>query len=293
MKKITFILLLISFLGYSQNNVTIDASNITNGYVNVFNLSDDSYAFGFQYDLPILKATFPTSTSISLAPNFQIWADNDATPCGETFCAEWNPDWFSSPMVPNKNVELNSFAEDNALAGSDLNFSGTVTGHNLDADYTAIAFIKALDPNNGFAAVTNNTVTLPSSGDFTVSATAAELQSGFIIQYGFSVTGAIADPADESALGTVDIDQLVLSVDNFELSNISVSPNPSNSIWNVNTNNKDITAISVYDILGKEVFNLTPNTNEAKIDASGLKNGIYLAKISSANGIKTVKLVKN
>ncbi|WP_179344211.1 T9SS type A sorting domain-containing protein [Winogradskyella ursingii] len=293
MKKITFILLCITFLGYSQNNVSVDESNITRGYINAFNISDGTFAFGFDYnDLPTLKATFPTSTSISLAPNFQIWDNNDATPCGESFCSMWNPDWFSSPMVPNKDVELNAFAEDNSLAGSDLNFSGTVTANTLDAGYSAIAFIKTLDPNNGFATVTNNTVVLPASGDFTVSASAAELQSGFIIQYGYSVFGVIADPAQEPALGTIDIDQLVLSTNSFDLEDFTVSPNPTNNVWNVRTNNQNITSVAVFDLLGKEVIRIEPNATEANIDASGFADGIYLAKIASNNGTKTIKLVK-
>jgi hypothetical protein len=38
---------------------------------------------------------------------------------------------------------------------------------------------------------------------------------------------------------------------------------------------------------------LEPNASEVTIDASSLNNGIYLAKIASENGVKTVKLVKD
>lgn len=102
-----------------------------------------------------------------------------------------------------------------------------------------------------------------------------------------------------SDLGTVYYDNLylhkntVLSTDEFELANVSVFPNPSNSVWNVKSNDQNITTVQVFDILGKEVINLSPNTIEVAIDASKLVNGIYLAKISSNKGTKTVKLVKN
>ena len=84
-----------------------------------------------------------------------------------------------------------------------------------------------------------------------------------------------------------------LSTDEFDLSRVSVAPNPTNSVWNVKINNQNITSINVFDILGKQVITLAPNSSEASIDASALKDGIYLAKITSVNGTRTIKLVKN
>lgn len=85
----------------------------------------------------------------------------------------------------------------------------------------------------------------------------------------------------------------VLGIDEFDLNQVKVSPNPTNSVWNVTTVDQNINTIRVYDVLGKEVLSLEPNSNEAVINASGLINGLYLAKISSANGERTIKLVKN
>ena len=62
--------------------------------------------------------------------------------------------------------------------------------------------MKALDPNAGYATVVNNTADISSTGDFTASATATELAAGLIIQYGFTVTGPLADPND-TTLGSV------------------------------------------------------------------------------------------
>ena len=105
--------------------------------------------------------------------------------------------------------------------------------------------------------------------------------------------------ADGSVTGPVYFDNLyfhndqVLSTNEFDLNDFTVSPNPTNNVWNVKTNNQEITAINVFDILGKEVVRLAPNNTEASIDASQLNDGIYLAKISTKKGTKTIKLVKN
>ncbi|EPR71206.1 Glycosyl hydrolase, family 16 [Winogradskyella psychrotolerans RS-3] len=83
-----------------------------------------------------------------------------------------------------------------------------------------------------------------------------------------------------------------LSTNEFELENVSVYPNPTNSVWNIQTTNQSISSVQVFDVLGKQVVSMTPNSTNVSIDASGLIKGIYIAKIISNNGIKTIKLIK-
>lgn len=115
-----------------------------------------------------------------------------------------------------------------------------------------------------------------------------------------SVISDIVQFVVTSNLGTVYYDNLylhkntVLSTDEFSLENVSVLPNPARDNWTVKTNNgQNITGVEVYDILGKQVFRSIPNAAEFSIDASGLNDGIYMAKITSDTGSRTVKLVKN
>ena len=84
---------------------------------------------------------------------------------------------------------------------------------------------------------------------------------------------------------------LSLGVDDIEAAQFSVYPNPTNSDWNL-TSNSIINTVRVYDILGKQVIAVAPNSSETVIDASSLKTGMYFAKIESANGSKTVKLIR-
>lgn len=84
-----------------------------------------------------------------------------------------------------------------------------------------------------------------------------------------------------------------LSTSSFALEEMTIAPNPTNSEWNIKTVSQTITNITVFDILGKQVIKMSPNSAEAVIDASNLKDGLYLAKISTENGSQTVKLIKN
>ena len=266
----------------SGNSVTVATSQAWNAYVNAFNVSDNGYAFGFPYTVSDLRAT-PTATSMTLEPNIAIWTA-EAT----------NAAWFDqgvTPQTANKYIEASSYIEDNTLAGSDLTFTGNVSVSDLGSEYTVVAFVKALDPNNNFATVVNNTADISSTGDFSASATAAELAAGYIIQYGFSVTGPLADPAD-STLGSVVIGEATAGVDDNSFVNVSVYPNPSNSNWNFRTGNTVITSVEVFNLLGKRVVSQNNNSTEISISTEGLTSGIYIARITTEQGVKSVKLIR-
>ena len=83
-----------------------------------------------------------------------------------------------------------------------------------------------------------------------------------------------------------------LGIDDNELVSFKVYPNPTQNSWKVKAKSESISSIKVFDILGKSVLSLSPNTNEATIDGTSLKPGLYFAKIESASGISSLKLVK-
>ena len=173
-----------------SNNVTVETSENWKGYINAYN-TDGSYADGFTYpanDLQAIARRLTASPSMTLKPNVKIWS-----------AEQNNAKWFTNGE-PNKNIEANSYIENDSLAGSDLTFSGNVSSLTDMDGYTVVAFIKALNPNSGYSTVTNNTVGLDTTGNFTVSATAAELASGHIIQYGFAVTGPLKESTNDSVV---------------------------------------------------------------------------------------------
>ena len=266
----------------SGNSVTVATSQAWNAYVNAFNVSDNGYAFGFPYTVSDLRAT-PTATSMTLEPNTAIWTAEAS-----------NSAWFDQGATTQTAllyIEASSFIEDNTLAGSDLTFTGNVSVSDLGSEYTVVAFVKALDPNAGYATVVNNTADISSTGDFTASATAAELAAGYIIQYGFAVTGPLADPAD-TTLGSVVIGEATAGVDDNSFVNVSVYPNPSNSNWNFRTGNTVITSVEVFNLLGKRVVSQNNNSTELSISTQGLTSGIYIARITTEQGVKSVKLIR-
>ena len=93
-------------------------------------------------------------------------------------------------------------------------------------------------------------------------------------------------------IDNVSLKQAVLGVDEFVKTTFKVFPNPTQDKWIVRTENVNMTSIKVFDVLGKVVVLLTPNTTETTIDASSLKSGLYFAQIKTQTGINSIKLVR-
>lgn len=173
----------------SQNTVTVSGSSNWIGYANVFQTNGTTYEFGSAWALADLKSVVnvPTNT-ITLYPNFNTYVAGDA--------------YWANGALGNKIFEGNTFVENASLAGQTLTFNGNVTSNTLAAGYTAIAFIKGLNPNTGYSADVNLSVPLVAGQSFSVS-TGTAIPTGLIVQYGFMVRGLNGNPVNEAALGNV------------------------------------------------------------------------------------------
>ena len=254
----------------SASSITInfDAADAWIGYMNVFELpaNGGGYQFGSSWGLADLKSTADTViNSLTLQPNFNTYADNP----GDTY-------WIDTAnQVGNKQMEANIFVEsDSSFNGQDLTFTGDVAAYTLDSNYEAKFFIKALDPNNGFqdAFAGAKTFDIPMSGTFTVSALASELTAGLIVQYGFSIIGRNANPANEAALGSVVIGNLATSVTPLsQRTEILVFPNPADQLLNIQSD-INFNSYRIFSTLGQVVKVGAYNTS---IDISSLPSGTY------------------
>ena len=186
----------------------VDPSENWVGYMNVFDNaggatgSKGNYQFGNGWGLADLSSVFAANT-LTLAPNFNAYADsltgNDAA---RAYWTDSTDGGVTAGLLGNKWMEANTLVENNALIGDTVTFQGNLDSFNLlSPNYTAVAFIKALDPNAGYAAVINQFSVLSSAGPFSVSAD-LRFADGLIIQYGFTVTGLNANPADAATFGS-------------------------------------------------------------------------------------------
>ncbi len=266
---------------FAQNTVTVDASAMQNGYANVFETpaNGSAFVFGQGWGVADLKTVVDAgANTLTLQPNFNTYADNPG-----------DPFWIDqTTLLGNKIFEGNTFVEETSLAGSALTFEGGVTAFTIDAGYQVLAFIKVF--NVDFSVVKEETTPITAVGNFTVVYTAVE-PADTTVQYGFKVTGLNANPADEVALGSVVVSTTVLGVNDNSNINVAVYPNPTAS--NVNIQAEDqITSILIYNVLGQNVVDASPNRAIFSLDMSQFVAGMYFATVSTETGSKTVKLIK-
>ncbi len=288
MKKTLFLTLLlsicltsISFNSKSQTTVTVDGSGNWLAYMNVFDLANN-YQFGSGWGLADVKSTINAPmNSVTLQPNFNTYADNPGDP------------YWRNGTMGNKNMEANTYLEATGLTGQTVTFTGNVLSNTLDAGYTRTAFVKALDPAMGFATVVNQTVPLPANGPFTVSA-AIPATPGLIVQYGFTIFGINANPANEAALGSITAGPLAptpLSLTSF---NASLNGDVVDLIWHTEDEEfvKEFQVQHSYDGINFETFDIVKANNEvennyATTDYSQMNKSYYRLKMIDLDGTYT------
>jgi|SRR6218665_2475540 len=82
-----------------------------------------------------------------------------------------------------------------------------------------------------------------------------------------------------------------LAVNGFNTAAFEHFPNPVKNIFNVSYN-QNISEVKIFNILGQEVLTKSVNASKGQIDMSSLPTGNYVAKITSANAVKTIKVIK-
>ena len=250
----------------------------------------DGAAFG--YNANFTQTFVEGQTDVTIIPNSEIWTANNGS------ASNFNTFWFSAQGVPRKTLDVLTFNEVQwdgmgdapAFVNQELTLTVDLTEYTLDPAYTLNLIITVFEA--GFSNFRRESVEIPSDGSGNYSVTLSNVSANDRIwQWGFLLSGPMADPAD-TTLGNAKFSQPALSVADLNAEQFSVSPNPTNDDWSINAN-QAIESIRVYDILGKEVISLKPNASQVDVDASQLKSGIYLARIGSASGTKTMKLVRN
>lgn len=78
------------------------------------------------------------------------------------------------------------------------------------------------------------------------------------------------------------------SIAGFEKNAFTVYPNPTTGFWNFESVNHEPATIEITDLTGKTVL----VSQHTTVDATGLSNGVYFARIASGNGVQVVKLIK-
>lgn len=276
MKRISILFaLIVSAVVFSQNTINASASYNWVGWMSVFDTSNN-YQFGQSWGVADLKTVLDTSANtITLKPNYNTYNATDSY-------------WSDGAGNGNKIMEAITYYEPGTTYNEqDLTFTGNVISNNLNSAYTATIFIKALDPANGYATVYNNSIPMPSSGAYSITAPAASLTTGLLVQVGYIVKGLNANPINEALLGSVVIGAANLSTIEVGKKSLTFYPNPVNA-GEMITVKENVKSLEIFDMNGRKVKSAT----SAKISSQGLAKGMYMMKVTNDKGEnKTNKVV--
>lgn len=169
----------------------------------------------------------------------------------------------------------------NSASGTELNFVITFSSLASGADATTRSLIQTVNIKQGTDADVAN-VTIPAGAAFA--------GANLVIEIAMSQVGATNTwwTFDNFALTRTDAPA---GVQNVESTSLKTYPNPFKDNLNVESE-EVIKNISIYSVNGQRIKDVTVNSTKANIGTSSLSKGAYMLKVETANGSKTMNIVK-
>ena len=288
--------------GFGNFGKLVLIPDLNNSMVDTY-LIDDMMG-GTNFEPPADPTTPSPTPNVPDSEVLSIYGDTGG------FTNIWTPDYSFGAFIDE--IDLDPSAAVNLAIKMDFNQQGYGQGTNAVTDISAYNYLHIdyyteyatqmriiLIENDG--SVQEYFYELPTDEPFVYDTwTGVDIDLAFFENQGFS-----KDKFFQYKIGTLSnlnpgivfydnmyFHENVLGTSDFEITDVNVYPNPTKNSWTVSADNEDISSIQVYDILGKNVLSLSPNTGEAIIDATSLNTGLYFAKINTLAGLVTVKLVK-
>ena len=265
----------------------------------------DDMAGGTNFQVPLDPTIASPTPNVPDSEVLSIYSDTGG------FTNIWTPDYSFGDFIYE--LDLDPSAGENFAIKMDFNEQGYGQGTNgvtdisaynyLNLDYytTYATQLRIILIENVGGVITEYFYELPTQEPFVYGAwTRLDIELSFFENLGFDKSNffqyKIGTESDLNP-GVVFYDNLyfhvnVLGTNDFELSKVTVYPNPSSDVWNISTVGQEIISIEVYDILGKQVLSISPNSTEAIVDGTGLNTGLYFARVNTNNGVRTFKLLK-
>jgi hypothetical protein len=191
-----------------------------------------------------------------------------------------NEDWMISPVL-----DLDNYANETFVFETAYNYDGPALELLVSMDY------ESGDPS----AATWSPIS------FTASPGGWEWASSGVIDLS-SYTGTIhlaykfTSTSDGSS--TWEVDNILItgtmsnSVNEEELVQLSVYPNPGNGNYNISNTQQTNLNISVYNIVGELVYETISSEQVINLDIQNQNNGVYLVQLTGQGNTRTISVIK-
>jgi endoglucanase Acf2 len=255
----------------------------------VYNVSYNTGAKGATSDSGVQKSLGINALQAETLYTFTITASDLA---GNN--ALNNPIVVQATTLASANTECSGISSDAQQGSFDIGFnysfetSGTdvtLTFELLDDKANVIAYLWRQTPFS-------ETAMTPVSGQpKTFSTTITGQTPGATISYGCKF--AFANGLAITKYFTYEVgNTCTLDLGENQLNSFKVYPNPTLNVWNLKSTNTSIKSLQVFNLLGKRMISIRPNSKQVSIDATNFESGLYFAQIQTDTGISSIKLIK-
>lgn len=188
-----------------------------------------------------------------------------------------------------------------AVPQADTTYVATIT-NNLDCDSTASVLVTIGEPSAlPTAAATQNYTEGQTLADLLVTGENIQWYADANGENPLPLTTVLTDTTYyvsqtvtggcESALVAVQA-TMSLATAGFDKANFAYYPNPVSNVLTLKYT-KNISTVSVFNLLGQVISSQMVNATESQIDMSKFAAGAYLIKVTAEDATTTIKIVKN
>ncbi|MBL7930282.1 MAG: T9SS type A sorting domain-containing protein [Bacteroidia bacterium] len=113
-----------------------------------------------------------------------------------------------------------------------------------------------------------------------------------VVNTSYTVSGTDVNGCKNSIVYALTVNICEGLAENGMISGLSVYPNPTNGLLNIELNNASFKSVQVMDLTGKVVANANGNSKITEVNMNNLANGVYYVKIKTDNASSVIKVVK-
>jgi uncharacterized delta-60 repeat protein len=255
---------------------TFDADGIVT--TDIGNSGDDVFALAIQNDWKIVAVGVSNSGNTD---DFAVVRYNSNGSLDNTFDTDGKVTTNIGNLSEDRGLSVAIQSDGKILVAGDTETN--------NPDFAVVSYNTNGSLNTGFDTDGKVTTAIASSDDDRAFAIAIQ-NDGKIVVAGGSITGSNYDFSVVRYNNTI-----IAGIEETDNENwtASIYPNPASELLVISYQvlGDEQKAVTIFDVMGKEIFHSNTNSNQFSIDVSQMKDGIYFMQIQVENKIETQKII--
>ena len=271
-------------------SLTLTTANGTvNVYHNTINLNATSTGVDFSSSGVFHAASATATTAVLDLRNNIIVNNSVANGTGNSVALRRSTNSLANFATTSNNNDLVApiiFSDGTTTAATLAAYQALVAPRETNSFSATPNFLSTVVSNANYLHIDPSIPTLIESGATPIASVTDDFD-GNIRQgiLGYVGTGSAPDVGADEFAG-------LLGTTTFDESNFSFYPNPTSGVLNIISNGKEISEVTVVNLLGQTIMIEKVNGLEVQIDLSSLSRAAYLVRVVAEGQEKVIKVLK-